>query len=141
MRRKLMMIGADIDFLKKCLKIVHITEPLYNNRSKSAVDAAKNLRLNKETQHHIARKDNTNLKLYNLHISLTDGLSDCSNGFDRDRAEATQLNYVHHIFGVESALKLIPYEERTCIRSRCKTLLEHSRRNKKLTSPVAPDLK
>jgi hypothetical protein len=60
------------------------------------------------------------------------------------------LNYVHPpnkppiddiIVGVESALKLVPCEERTLIRSRCKTHLEHGRSNKKLTSPVALDLK
>jgi hypothetical protein len=45
------------------------------------------------------------------------------------------------IVEVDSVLKLVPYEERTSIRSCCKTLLEHGRRNKKQTSSVAPDLK
>jgi hypothetical protein len=45
------------------------------------------------------------------------------------------------IVGVESALKLVSYEERTSIRSRCKTLLEHGCSNERQMSPVAPGFK
>jgi PHD/YefM family antitoxin component YafN of YafNO toxin-antitoxin module len=215
---KIKSIGADIEFLKKCLKIgvtpkfIHITESLNNNRSKSAVEVAKQHWLKKEIQHHFAKKDEANAELYGLHLSLTKGLTDKEHkcwlaflsGIDvvitqkirrkRSRllgkfsrlretspkkpdykgthtqidnfvynvAEADLtvaemellnkgLNYVHPptkppiddiIVGVESALKLVPYEERTSIRARCKKLLERGGNSKQRPAPAdIPNLK
>jgi hypothetical protein len=71
-----MMIGANFDYLKKCLKLdvfrCSYTSP---NHYKTIVRNRRWMQM--EIQHHFVRKNNINRGLYELHLSLTKGLSDC----------------------------------------------------------------
>lgn len=81
LKLKLNLIKCDITFLKKCNrekvfpKFINLKCGIKNSRTEKTLFRAKRLWLNLELKHHYARLEVLNVKVYELHLKLSNCMS------------------------------------------------------------------